>query len=222
LLAGAEGREIAKETLERSGIHTWLVGIGANVSAAELTGLGGARASTMLVGTDPLELARAFAAVQGWLFTERAFVFVLPAGGLTALAGRESAFELRFQSGAGQPADVVRTAAYRPPLFAVPEPARASGVSALSQNQLASLPDAQTAFDRRWPMLLFFAALWMMLWVAVPRMLWPAEDAAGVAQKQPAAPAEEARTPRGGLRIDLEEAPPRSPVDVTGAFRAVR
>jgi hypothetical protein len=226
LLAGPEGRRIATETLGRSGIHAWLIGIGANVSAGELTALGGPGATSLLVGTDPLELARAFAAVQGWLFTERAFVFVLPAGGLTQLAGRESVFELRFRAGEGQPAEVVRTAAYRPPLFALPEIVRGSGVATLSQNQLASLPDAQTAFDRRWPMLLFFAALWLMLWVAVPRVLWPAEGAAAVAQTPhraaPSAAAEEARTPGGGLRIDLEEAPPRSPVDVTGAFRAVR
>jgi hypothetical protein len=69
LLAGPDGRRIATETLGRSGIHAWLIGIGANVSAGELTALGGPGATSLLVGTDPLELARAFAAVQGWLFT---------------------------------------------------------------------------------------------------------------------------------------------------------
>jgi hypothetical protein len=223
LLAGPDGRRIATEALERSGIHAWLIGIGANVSAGELTALGGPGATTMLVGTDPLELARAFAAVQGWLFTERVFVFALPAGGLTQMAARERVFELRFRAGEGQPADVVRTAAYRPPLFSLPAVARGTGVAALSQTQLASLPDAQVPFDRRWPMLLFFAALWLTLWVAVPRLVWPAEGAAAVAHKpHRAAEAEEARAPGGGLRIDVEEAPPRSPTDVTGAFRAVR
>ena len=223
LLAGPDGRAMASEALAGAGIQPWLVGIGATVSAAELTALAGPGGVTVLAGTDPLELGRAFAAIQGWLLTERELLFVLPAGVRSRLTGRETALELRFRAageGAGQ---LVGAARYHPPVFALPA---FDGVAAASDSAgvlLGSMPAAPALLDRRWPMLLFFAALWLVLWVAVPRALWPAETPTAAAEPAAAAAAESsAPGPGGGLRIDVEEAPPRSPAEVTGAFRAVR
>jgi hypothetical protein len=56
----------------------------------------------------------------------------------------------------------------------------------------------------------------------VPRALWPAETAVTAVEPAVAAAETSAPGPGGGLRIDVEEAPPRSPAEVTGAFRAVR
>jgi hypothetical protein len=226
LLAGPEGREIAKDTLANDEIQPWLVGIGANVSAAELTALAGPGGVTMLAGTDPLELGRSFAAIQAWLLTERELLFVLPAGARTRLAGRETPVELRFRSADDGVEEVVRTSRFRPPVFALPAFEGVGDASELAESLIASLPDAPLAIDPRWPLLLFFAALWLILWVAVPRALWPAEVATGAARESrkaaAAAETEEASGLGSGLRIDVEEAPPRSPADVTGEFRAVR
>ncbi len=225
LLAGPDGRQVAQDALARDGIQPWLVGIGANVSAAELTALAGPGGITMLAGTDPLELGRAFAAIQAWLLTEREFLFVLPAGARTRLAGRETPVELRFRSADDSAEEVVRTARFRPPVFALPA-FEGVGDMADSSELLAADPTGTAmAIDPRWPLLLFFAALWLMLWVAVPRVLWPAEaseEAKRVSRKVAAAEASEVSGHGGGLRIDVEEAPPRSPADVTGEFRAVR
>jgi Mg-chelatase subunit ChlD len=226
LLAGPDGREIAKDALASDDIQPWLVGIGANVSAAELTALAGPGGITMLAGTDPLELGRAFAAIQAWLLTEREFLFVLPTGARTRLAGRETPVELRFRSADGGVEEVVRTSRYRPPAFALPAFEGVGDASGLAESLIASPPGALLAIDPRWPLLLFFAALWLILWVAVPRVLWPIEVAEGAAREnRKAAAAAEAEEVSGlgtGLRIDVEEAPPRSPADVTGEFRAVR
>jgi Mg-chelatase subunit ChlD len=223
LLAGPEGREVARDALASNGVQPWLVGIGANVSAAELTALAGPSGITMLAGTDPLELGRAFAAIQAWLLTEREFLFVLPTGARTRLAGRETPVELRFRSAGDGGEEIVRTARYRPPVFALPAFASVGDTAELAES--LSLPGAETVIDPRWPLLVFFAALWLMLWVAVPRVLWPAEvaeEVRRVSRKVAAAEASEVSGHGGGLRIDVEEAPPRSPADVTGEFRAVR
>jgi hypothetical protein len=226
LLAGPEGREIAKDALANDEIQPWLVGIGANVSAAELTALAGPGGITMLAGTDPLELGRSFAAIQAWLLTEREFLFVLPAGARARLAGRETPVELRYRSADDGVEEVVRMSRFRPPVFAFPAFEGVGDASESVESLIASLPDAPLAIDPRWPLLLFFAALWLILWAAVPRALWPAEVVEGAAQEsRKAAAAMEAEVASGlgtGLRIDVEEAPPRSPADVTGEFRVVR
>lgn len=224
LLAGPDGRGIAKEALTRDDIQPWLVGIGSNVSAAELTALAGPGGITMLAGTDPLELGRAFAAIQAWLLTEREFLFVLPAGARARLAGGETPVELRFRSATDGSEPVVLTARYRPPVFASPAFAGVGDASELGEALISRLPAATRAVDRRWPVLLFSAALWVVLWVAVPRVLWPVEPAGGAKPevRKAAAVAEEVSGRGGGLRTDVEEAPPRSPADVTGSFRAVR
>jgi hypothetical protein len=202
-----------------------LVGIGANVSAAELTVLAGPGGITMLAGTDPLELGRSFAAVQAWLLTEREFLFVLPTGARARLAGRETPIELRFRTASDGIEEVVRASSYRPPAFALPAFEAVGEASESTESLIASLPDAPVAIDPRWPLLLFFAALWLMMWVAVPRVLWPAEvadETRRVSRKVAAAEASDVSGHGGGLRIDVEEAPPRGPADVTGEFRAVR
>lgn len=223
LLAGPDGRAIATEALARDGIQPWLVGIGANVSAAELTALAGPGGITVLAGTDPLELGRAFAAIQAWLLTERELLFVLPPGARSRLTGRETGLEVRYRAAGGGDAQLVGAARYRPGVFALPAFAGVGVARDSAGALLGSLPSAPALLDRRWPMLLFFAALWLVLWIAVPRALWPAETSAAV-DEPPAAAATEtsAPGPGGGLRIDVEEAPPRSPAEVTGAFRAVR
>jgi hypothetical protein len=226
LLAGPDGRALAMEALARDGIQPWLVGIGANVSAAELTALAGPGGITMLAGTDPLELGRAFAAIQAWLLTERDFLIVLPAGARTRLAGRETPVELRFRSAGDGGEELVRSFRYRPPVLALPAFDGIGNASESAEALMASVPGTPTLLDRRWPMLVFFAALWLVLWVAVPRVLWPAEGVAGAEPRagKAAAAVEDMDTsgPGGGLRIDVEEAPPRSPTEVTGAFRAAR
>jgi Mg-chelatase subunit ChlD len=226
LLAGPDGREIARDALADGGIQPWLVGIGANVSAAELTALAGPGGVTMLAGTDPLELGRSFAAIQGWLLTEREFLFVLPTGARTRLTGRETPLELRFRAASDGVEEVVRASSYRPPAFALPAFEEVGDASELTESLMASLPEGPLAIDPRWPLFLFFAVLWLMLWLAVPRVLWPAEvdeEAEALSRKvAAAAEAEEATGVGRGLRIDVEEAPPRNPNDVTGEFRAVR
>ena len=225
LLAGPAGREVARDALSSSGIQPWLVGIGANVSAAELSALAGPGGITMLAGTDPLELGRSFAAIQAWLLTERELLFVLPTGARTRLAGRETPIELRFRTGSDGVEEVVWASTYRPPVFALPAFEEVGDTSEVTESLIASVPEAPLAIDPRWPLLLFFATLWLILWVAVPRVLWPAEvaeEARRVARKVAAAEASEVSGSGGGLRIDVEEAPPRSPADVTGEFRVVR
>jgi Mg-chelatase subunit ChlD len=222
LLAGPDGRSIATEALDHEGIQPWLVGIGANVGAAELTTLAGPGGVTVLAGTDPLELGRVFAAIQGWLLTERELLFVLPAGVRSRLAGRQTSLELRFHAAGEGEASVVGTADYRPPAFAFPPFEGIAVASEPEGTMLSGLAGASIALDRRWPMLLFFAALWLVLWIAVPRALWPAETAVTAVEPAVAAAETSAPGPGGGLRIDVEEAPPRSPAEVTGAFRAVR
>jgi Mg-chelatase subunit ChlD len=244
LLAGEDGRREVVESIRRSGAYMFVVGIGSAPDVGELKALAGARGEHFLVAEDPVSLRGALSRIQAWILDSRVLVFPVP-GGAESLAGGALPFEVRAGSTRPGPG-AVRTGAWRPPLFALPAFQGVVDPAGAPDWLVRPLSTGDPWILRRVAILAFFSGLLLILWVVVPRLVWRAPSQAAVAPAAggpPPAPgtdrpvrirlarAGEAATyfphsppQQGGLRRDLEEAPPRRPTDVTAsvARRVVR
>lgn len=199
LLAGAEGRGRAVDAVRRSGVPVWMVGIGGGADAAELAALAGPLGKAQVVDFDPIRLGRTLVELRGTLATTREVTAVLPASSRLRLARGETM--LRVEHGAPAWSRDIR---WRPPLIALPA---FTGVANPS-GRLATAQDEPAATTRL--VVAFFATLLLLLWFAVPALLWPAQPLPRVAVRS--------RRPRGGVRRGVQEAPPRRPSEITASL----
>ncbi|HEX2095324.1 MAG TPA: vWA domain-containing protein [Longimicrobiaceae bacterium] len=236
LLSGEEGRREVVESIRRSGAYMFIVGIGAAPDTVELKALAGTRGEHFLVAEDPVSLQRAFSRIQGWILDSRELVFPVP-GGVESLASGAlpfSAWAGRDRPGPG----AVHGGTWRPPLFALPAFQGVVDPAGAPEWLARPLFTGDPWLLRRMAILAFFSGLFLILWVAVPRLLWPVPVHAGVplaavdpprGGEAPPVRIRLARTGQaatllphpppqeGGLRRDLREAPPRRPTDVTAS-----
>ena len=222
LLAGEEGLRSAAAAAAGSGSRVWIMGVGDNLSAAEITTLAGSRGTAATVSLDPNAMAERLNAIARELRGARELTFGVGGGAAAALArapwmGTAAAWR------AGKPV-LTQTLSWRPPLFALPAYegvlAAASLPAELGDVATAGIP----ASGLRWLMVLFFALVGAVMWLVVPRYAWGLPAPAPAAAAMPA-PGPKSRKPAAadpaGLRRDVEEAPPRRPGDVTRELPAV-
>jgi Mg-chelatase subunit ChlD len=198
LLVGTEGRERALDALRRSRVPVWMVGIGSGVDAAELARLAGPHGTAHVVDFEPVRLGRTLAEFRGTLATTREVTAVLPASSRARLARGEAM--VRVEHGASAWSRDLR---WRPPLIALPA---FTGVASPSR-QLVTVQDEPVATARL--ALAFFGTLLALLWFVVPALLWPVRRTPRVAVR--------GRRSRGGVRPNVQEAPPRRPNEITAS-----
>jgi len=222
LLAGAEGLRQAAEAAARSGDGIWIMGVGGNLSSAEIATLAGERGSATTVSLDPNAMGARLAAIARELRGSRDLTFGVGGGAAAALARAPWAGTAAAWSG-GKPV-VTQTLAWRPPLFALPAYEGVAEAASLPP-ELRDVGASALAGGMRWLMLLFFALSGAVLWLVLPRYVWARSAAAAppVAAPAPAAArkAPAAEPSAGGLRRDATEAPPRKPADITQEMPAI-
>lgn len=204
LLAGDAGLSLAAERLARSPVVPWIVGIGSRVSGGPLARLAGAKGRSTVVPIDAFELARPLAELRPLFATAWEVALRVPLGGREEL-GRGWALAAFRHLAAGR--EVQAGAVWRPPVIALPAFSGVVGSGVVP----AGLAASSGTLSRRVPLLLFVLVLLALLWLVVPRLLWPRPALAGA----PAPVAEKKARAAGGLRTGITEAPPRRPQDVT-------
>jgi Mg-chelatase subunit ChlD len=212
LLTGPAGLQTAARSVAGSGLVTAVIGLGGGVDPRALQTLAGPRGRSYVVPLDAFELARPLDDIRNLLSSTWEVAFPVPSGGREELGRGWTAIGTSLALGGGA-AGATGVAVWRPPVMALPA---FSGVvspgviPAGISNQLGG----SGVIDRRIPLALFVLILLALLWLVLPRMLWPRIVPAGAAAA--AAPKKKAKL-AGGLRTDLKEAAPRKPADVTAA-----
>jgi len=122
---------------------------------------------------------------------------------------------------------------WTPPLYALPAFSGVADSGTTLAQAITSFEQGEAPVGSNVLVFGFFALVALVLWFALPGMLWPDEQsevtaptvklANTVATSAPApraAPpaASEQGTSSGGVRRGVTEAPPRKPTEVTGAF----
>ena len=216
LLAGADGLRQAAEAAARSGDGIWIMGVGGNLSSAEIAALAGERGSATTVSLDPNAMAARLAAIARELRGMRELTFGVGGGAAAALARAPWAGTTAAWRG-GKPV-VTQTLSWRPPLFALPAYEGVADAASLPA-ELRDVGASGLAGGMRWLLLLFFALAGAVLWLVVPRYVWARQSMAAVMPAEAPAPRANAAAARAadtsGLRRDVEEAPPRKPGDIT-------
>ena len=220
LLGGADGLREAAEAAARSGDGIWIMGVGENLSSAEIATLAGERGSATTVSLDPNAMAARLAAIARELRGSRELTFGVGGGAAAALARAPWAGTAAAWSGGKQV--VTQTLSWRPPLFALPAYEGVAEAASLPA-ELRDVGVSALAGGMRWLMLLFFALSGAVLWLVVPRYAWARQSTAE--SLAPEAPAPRARPAAAadttGLRRDVTEAPPRKPGDITREMPAL-
>ena len=216
LLAGPDGLRQAAEAAARSGDGIWIMGVGENLSSAEIAALAGERGSATTVSLDPNAMGARLAAIARELRGSRELTFGVGGGAAAALARAPWIGTAAAWSG-GKPV-VTQLLSWRPPLFALPAYEGVAEAASLPA-ELRDVGTGGIAGGMRWLMALFFALSGGVLWLVVPRYAWVRQPMAGVVSAEAPAPrakpAAAAAADTSGLRRDVEEAPPRRPGDIT-------
>lgn len=203
LLDGPGGLAEAERVVRASAVTPWLIGVGP-VDRARLAALAGSAERAQVVELDLFQLRRPLAEARDLLLSVWEVTFLVPTKGREELGRGLTTVAVGHRAANGP----LAAAVWRPPVIALPafSGAIASGVVPAAAVQPTG------ALSRRVPLLLFVTVLLAMLWLLVPRLLWPRLVPAGAATAK-------AKTPKaaGGLRTDLKEAPPRRPQDVTAS-----
>lgn len=209
LLAGDQGLARAAQAVDRSPVVVNLIGIG-NLNGQTLATLAGSRGRKYLVTLDAYELAKPLAGVRDYFWSS--WEVAVPLGIAREGLGRGLAYLTPVLARGGQ--SYSSPALWRPPVLALP----AFGGVAPADFALATMERATGArgLDRRVPLALMVGVLLLLLWLVVPRLLWPPLAAVPAEGAAPAKPKAAAVKP-GGLRLDVKEVGPRKPTDVTAA-----
>ena len=221
LLGGAGGLAEAARTAAESGNGVWILGVGANLSADEISTLAGRRGRAMTVSLDPNAMAARLSTIARDLRNERALTFGAVGGGSAGLARAPWQGTAALWI-AGRPV-VTQPLSWEPPLFALPafEGVAPMGTVPAELGDLAAgsgLPGGM-----RWPIAALFVLAGAVLWVAVPRVAWAQPASVAMPVAEPAATDRVAAPPpdAGALRRDVQEAAPRKPGDITQEFPAL-
>ena len=233
LLSGAAGRDAAINAVASSGSYVWLVGIGGTPDGADLQALAGTHGERYLVAEDPLLLHRVFTGIRDALFTTRALTYPAPTWARARLA--RGVFPMTVSRGDGHGCCAAAVAGrWTPPLYALPAFSGVADSGTTAPQAISAFEQGEAQIGSNVLVFGFFALVALVLWFALPGMLWPDEPSAVTgppvkladtvaatvpaprAAAQPAA-AEQA-VASGGVRRGVTEAPPRRPTDVTGAF----
>lgn len=207
LLAGDAGLARAARAVDQSPVVVSLIGIG-HLNDKVLGTLAGSKGRKYLVRLDAFELAKPLGGVRDYFWSN--WEVAVPLGIAREALGRGLAPLIPALSAGGQ--SYSSPAVWRPPVLALP----AFGGVASADFALARVERAAgiRSLDRRLPLALMVAVLLLLLWLVVPRLLWPplaveAPEAVARPKSPPVRP--------GGLRLDVKEIPPRRPTDVTAA-----
>lgn len=204
LLAGPDGLRHAARTVDQSGVVVSIVGIG-NLNVQALRALAGNRGRTTLVRDDAFEMARPLAAIRDLLWS--AWDVAIPLGSAREELGR-SLLPVGLSASKAGVALQTGGATWVPPVMALP-----AFAGVLPAGLAPAGGEVEAAFDGRWLLGLMVAVLLVMLWTVVPRILWPPLRPVAAAGPKP----EKAAPPPGSLRVDVKEAAPRRPTDITAA-----
>jgi hypothetical protein len=235
LLTGPDGRRVATEAAARSGHALWIIGAG-GVEPQELRALAGPQGQPYIIALNPILLGQSLAAIAQQIGTERELTFGLSTGSRLRLARSRIPPVVRYRvagGGSGQAdAGFARLLAWRPPLYALPAYEGIADSTSLPAEVRAVMGFADSDASRRWLLALFIGLIGVVAGGVLPRVAWwsavapapaPSIDAAAPA---PAAGGEKeeskgsaAASPAtsGGLRRDVQEAPPRTPDEVTAS-----
>jgi hypothetical protein len=233
LLSGVPGRDAAINAVASSGSYVWLVGIGGAPDGADLQALAGTHGERYLVAEDPLLLHRVFTGIRDALFTTRALTYPAPTWARARLA--RGVFPMTVSRGDGHGCCAAAVAGrWTPPLYALPAFSGVADSGTVAPQAIASYEQSEAQVGSNVLVFGFFALVALVLWFALPGMLWPEEPAevSGPTVKLAntvAAPAPAPRAPpqaaaqaqaaaANGVRRGVTEAPPRKPTEVTGAF----
>jgi hypothetical protein len=221
LLAGPDGLRQAADAAARSGSRIWIMGVGDNLSAAEIGTLAGQRGSAATVSLDPNAMAARLASIARELRGVRELTFGVPGGAAAALA-RAPWFGTAAAWKDGRPV-VTHTLVWRPPLYALPAYEGVAEPSSVPPELRDAAGVGASAGSVRWLMALCFGVVGVVLWVVVPRYAWAGDGLLSPAPPRAAPRAEPAAAPAqsGGLHAGISEAPPRKPTDVTQELPAV-
>jgi Mg-chelatase subunit ChlD len=233
LLSGAAGRDAAINAVASSGSYVWLIGIGGAPDGADLQALAGTHGERYLVAEDPLLLHRVFTGIRDALFTTRALTYPAPTWARARLA--RGVFPMTVSRGDGHGCCAAAVAGrWTPPLYALPAFSGVADSGTAAPQAIASYEQGEAPVGSNVLVFGFFALVALVLWFALPGMLWPEEPAevtgpavklantvaasapASRAPPQTAAPVQAAAA--NGVRRGVTEAPPRKPTEVTGAF----
>ena len=212
LLAGDAGLARAARAVDQSPVVVNLIGIG-KLNEQVLETLAGSKGRKYLVRLDAYELAKPLGGVRDYFWSN--WEVAVPLGIAREALGRGLAPLTPAFAAGGQ---VYSSAAlWRPPVLALP----AFGGIAAADFGLARAERATAtgirSLDRRLPLVLMVAVLLLLLWLVVPRLLWPPLTVEGPAVTAVAAKPKAAPVRPGGLRVDVTEIAPRRPTDVTAA-----
>ncbi|MEZ4586581.1 MAG: VWA domain-containing protein [Gemmatimonadales bacterium] len=209
LLDGPAGLAAAAEAVGRSAAFTAIVGVGTRVDPRPLRVLAGERGRSSVVPLDAYRLAEPLTAAREMLASGWEVVFRVARGGREELGRGWARAAIEHRSGALE----LPLAVWRPPVVALPA---YSGIATpgLVPAGLIEAAVGGRFLDRRIPLVLFALVLIGLLWLVVPRLLWPPIVPAAAPG---AAPKKKAPKVVGGLRTDVQEAPPRRPTDVTAS-----
>ena len=233
LLSGVAGRDAAINAVASSGSYIWLVGIGGAPDGADLQALAGTHGERYLVAEDPLLLHRVFTGIRDALFTTRALTYPAPTWARARLA--RGIFPMTVSRGDGHGCCAAAVAGrWTPPLYALPAFSGVADSGTATPQAIASYEQGEAQVGSNLLVFGFFALVALVLWFALPGMLWPEEpvEVSGPTVKLAntvAAPAPAPRVPlqaaaqaqaaaANGVRRGVTEAPPRKPTEVTGAF----
>jgi hypothetical protein len=174
------------------------------VDRARLRSLAGGAGRSYVVELDLFQLRQPLAETRDLLLSSWDVTFLVPTKGREELGRGLTTAVLGHLAGGG----LLAASVWRPPVIALPAFSGAIGTGVIP----AAAVKTTGSFSRRVPLLLFVLVLLLMLWLIVPRMLWPRVVPAGEPAARKAAP-----QTVGGLRGDLTEAPPRRPQDITAS-----
>ncbi|MEZ4455814.1 MAG: VWA domain-containing protein [Gemmatimonadales bacterium] len=165
LLTGAEGLAQAARTVDQSPVVVSIIGIG-NLNQTALTALAGRRGRKTVVDEDQYEMSKALGEIRGLLWS--GWEVVVPIGAAREEIGRGLA-SLGLTALVGRGAFDAPPAVWAPPVMALPA---FGGVA--SADLAPAGADLRSVFDGRLLLALMMLVLLVMLWVVVPRLLWPA------------------------------------------------
>jgi hypothetical protein len=206
-----------RNALANSSHAVWLIGLGNSINPHVLPQLAGTRGKSYSIGINSTELARTLREIGNSLWT--AWEINLP---LLSLSRAELArgFALARVSVRAGNLEAQHGIPWLPPRIAFPVFTGSIDSLAMPHGLRETLASDAPA-DRRLIVFGVLALFGALLWFWVPRRLWALAPpiAPGAAAGVPPAPTRAAKpvpVPAGGLRRDVQEAPPRQPTDATG------
>jgi hypothetical protein len=203
-----------------------MIGVGEKLDESEFRALAGPSGEAYIVKLDPNLLEQRLSVIRRQLSTSRELTFGLPVAVTAALARLPAQGVAQLHNPSGT-VTVSRGVRWQPPLFAAPAYQGVADSTRLPGSFRDLIGVMEPPLFRQWPLVLL-VPLWIMAVVLIPRVLWavpvagpePAPAAAPPLRSPAPAPVAQKPAPvqpAGGLRRDVQEAPPRSPADVTAA-----